>query len=275
MEKTARTKLSERNIHWEETYTERTISFKEMYEDIIGEGSYYRWEGKDADSGDGYFVVLSPANMKKPKARWFTGCRKLPSDWAAGGKYFSEIKEAMKYANETWGVPIPSDFKWGYDSGDLKGIGDKMDEWREESKVEAGMENKMIKLCDFPIQLYKESKGAKNWIKREGYTWFSADQLEMGDKDFEKMEKDIPKLKVAKNIVFNEREYRQTQIEHRYGKAYVGADFYQLFLGIGPEGIYMVVISPYFGRKYEKYGEAKDKIGIFIKPPNYSYPKRN
>jgi len=270
MEKTARTKLSERNMHWEETYTERTISFKEMYKDIIGEGSYYRWEGKDVDSGDEYFVVLSPANMKKPKARWFTGCRKLPSDWAAGGKYFSEIKDAMDYAHETWGVPVPSDFQWGYDSSDLKGIADKMDDWRESATIEAKVNNKMnrvSKLCDFSVCIYKES-GAKEWTNREGYVWFSADQLEMGDKNFEKMAQNNPKLLVARENIQDERKYRQSQIKHRYGEQYANADFYQSFLGVGQEGIFIVAVSPYLGKKYEKYGEAKDKLGVFRKKLN-------
>jgi len=270
MQKTARTKLSERHMHWEETYTERTISFKEMYEDIIGEGSYYRWEGKDLDSGDEYFVVLSPANMKKPKARWFTGCRKLPSDWAAGGKYFSEIKEAMNYANETWGVSVPSDFHWGYDSSDLKGIGNKMDDWREEPRTEANNKNKinkLSKLCEFPIYLHKDS-GAKSWLKRESYIWFSADQLKMGDDKFEKMAEDNPKLLIAKNNVIDERSWRRGKIEHRYGEEYANANFYQSFLGVGPEGLYIVVVSPYLGKVYEKYGEAKDKLGVFRKKLN-------
>ena len=134
MKKIARVKLSERNIHWKETYTENTEKFKEMYKDIVGDGSYFRWEGKDVDSGDGYFVIVGPAKMKTPKASWFAGCRKLPSDWAAGGKYFSEIKEAMNYAHETWGVHVPSDFQWSYDASDLKNIAKKMDKWRGKRK---------------------------------------------------------------------------------------------------------------------------------------------
>jgi hypothetical protein len=127
--------------------------------------------------------------------------------------------------------------------------------------------NRVSKLCDFPVCIYKES-GAKEWTNREGYAWFSADQLEMGDKNFEKMAQNNPKLLVAKENIQDEKKYRQSQIKHRYGEQYANADFYQSFLGIGSEGIFIVAVSPYLGKKYEKYGEAKDKLGVFRKKLN-------
>jgi len=269
MKKTARTKLSERNMHWDETYTENTKKFKEMYEDIIGKGSYFRWEGKDADSGDTYFVIVGPAKMKTPKASWFAGCRKLPSDWAAGGKYFSEMKEAVKYANETWGVPIPSDFKWGYDSSDLKNISDKMEEWREARTAKAkgdGLMNKFSILTEFPIHIYRESMGATPWKTRQGYVWFDADQLVEGDPGFESLVEEKPELSVAKNAALDERAYRRLQISNMYGPEYLQADFYQVFIGHKPdEGTYIISIGPYCGTQF---GEAFDKFGLFKKKLN-------
>lgn len=279
MKKIARTKLSERNMHWEESYTENTAKFKEMYEDIIGEGSYFRWEGKDVESGDEYFAIVGPAKMKTPKASWFAGCRKLPSDWAAGGKYFSEIKEAMNYANETWGIPIPSDFKWSYDSSDLKDIADKMDEWRNESVTEASNhnvnaifkingENKMsnFHFSDFPIYIHKNAMGGPLWKKREGYIWYDADQLAGGSEEFDQMAANTEELQVGKNAALNERDRRRLQISSFYGTEYLNADFYQVFLCYKPdEGMYLVSIGPYCGHTFEK---AFDKFGIFKKKLN-------
>jgi len=269
MEKTARTKLADRNMHWEETYTESTEKYKEMYEDIIGEGSYYRWEGKDVDSGEEYFAIVGPAKIKTPIASWFAGCRKLPADWAAGGKYFSEIKEAMKYANETWGITIPSDFDWGYDSGDLKKISDRMDEWKEKHTTEAKKDIKMGKFStsvEFPIHLYIESKrkiGDIAWERREGNKFFDGEQIIDGDPEFERLIEEKPELAKAKGAILREREKRKGQIKDAYGPEYLNADFYQIFIAHSENwGTHLIVISPYFGTYYP---EALDKFSLFRK----------
>ena len=48
----ARKKLAEKSVSWEEMYTPDTAYFKSMYDDILGEGSYFRFEGKDPETGD-------------------------------------------------------------------------------------------------------------------------------------------------------------------------------------------------------------------------------
>jgi len=126
----ARKKLASRPISWAEMYTEDTAYFKVMYEDVVGSGSYFRYEGTDAETGDEYYVVIGPAKMKSPEARFFAGVRKLPSDFAAGGKYFSSIGEAFKYANETWGIHVPNSLH-DYTAKDIKGLAKSMKEWRE------------------------------------------------------------------------------------------------------------------------------------------------
>lgn len=111
----ARTKLADRNMVWKEAYTPRSLFLKKQFYDIVGPGSYFRFEGRDSDSGDEYYIVVSPAKIHSPNEQFFAGVRKLPADYAAGGVYFSDMKEAMEYATNTWGVAQPSDMRY-YDS---------------------------------------------------------------------------------------------------------------------------------------------------------------
>jgi len=126
----ARTKLADRPIHWEEKYTPDTAYFHAMYEEIVGPSSYFRFVGTDAETGDEYFAVIGPAKMHDPESKFFAGTRKLPSDFAASGMYFSEIMEAIEHSMETWGLPIPNNTVMHYTSSDLKGLGEKMEKWR-------------------------------------------------------------------------------------------------------------------------------------------------
>ncbi len=135
MKKIAKEKLVEKNIRWAETYTDKTQFLKDQYNDIIGVGSYFRFEGEASD-GDRYYCILGPAKVHKPRAKWFAGVRKLPATYSAGGKYFDSMDSAANYAKETWGVPIPKDLK-PYTSAQLFGISSKIDKWkslREENK---------------------------------------------------------------------------------------------------------------------------------------------
>ena len=139
---TARTKLGDRNIHWQEMYTRDTAYFKQMYEDLVGKGCYLRFEGRDADSGDEYFAIVGPGHMHDPEPQFFAGTRKLPSNYSAGGLYFSNIREAMKYAEDTWGLPIPQDANYGWTSKNLRGLSAaKMDGWRDTHTKDSVMEN--------------------------------------------------------------------------------------------------------------------------------------
>jgi hypothetical protein len=134
---TAKTKLAELPITWKEAYTDKTKRLKDMYDDIVGSGSYFRFEGVNRQNGDEYYVVCGPAKVKSPKPMFFSGVRKLPSDFSASGKEFSEMREAIDHAKETWGIDIPSSISY-YDSGDLKGIGAKAKEWRDAHQWEEG-----------------------------------------------------------------------------------------------------------------------------------------
>jgi hypothetical protein len=106
---------------------------------------------------------------------FFAGVRKLPSDYAAYGEYFSEIKEAFKYAHDTWGTPMPSEIN-NYDSSDLKGIAKKVKEWKELRKMEASSEKStLIK------EAMSRFEGAIDWIKRTGYTWLNIRKIMAGE----------------------------------------------------------------------------------------------
>ena len=164
----ARTKLGDRNIHWREMYTRDTAYFKQMYEDLVGKGCYFRFEGRDADSGDEYFAIIGPGHMHDPEPQFFAGTRKLPSDYSAGGLYFSNIREAMMYAEDTWGLPIPQDANYGWTSRNLRGLSvNKMDNWRDthtkdsvmknfQGPIREGTEDKIEDVAqDFPVRLVK------------------------------------------------------------------------------------------------------------------------
>jgi hypothetical protein len=125
----ARKKLVEKGIDWKEVYTDKTAFLKEQFEAVLGPGSYFRFEGKDHVDGDEYYVIISPARVHKPIAKFFAGVRKLPATYSAGGKYFDSMDAAAHYANETWGVPFPRTLK-AYTSGELHGIASRIDEWK-------------------------------------------------------------------------------------------------------------------------------------------------
>ena len=98
----AKEKLVEKDIDWKEAYTEKTSFLKEQFEEVVGDGSYFRFEGTDRTSGDQYYCILGPAKVHKPKAKFFAGVRKLPATFSAGGKYFDSMDSAAQYAKETW-----------------------------------------------------------------------------------------------------------------------------------------------------------------------------
>ena len=131
---TAREKLVEKNIKWGETYTEKTQFLKDQFEDIVGPGSYFRFEGEDKASGDRYYCIIGPAKIHKPRAKFFAGVRKLPATFSAGGKYFDSMDGAAKYAKETWGIPIPKTLK-PYTGSALYGISEKVNKWKKQKEA--------------------------------------------------------------------------------------------------------------------------------------------
>lgn len=169
----AKKKLAELPITWKEAYTDRTSFLREQFEDVIGPGSYFRWEGRNSETGDEYYVVVSPANIRKPKAMFFAGVRKLPSDYAAYGEEFSEIKEAVKYAAETWGTPIPANMRH-YDSSDLKGLSKRIKDWKEARDTEDAEGTREAKsVWDIMKEGMARRPGDENWENREGYIWLN------------------------------------------------------------------------------------------------------
>jgi hypothetical protein len=129
IQKISKKKLIEKNIGWHESYTEKTEYLKKQFEDVIGPGSYFRFEG-DSNDGDSYYCIVGPANIHEPRAKFFAGVRKLPATYSAGGKYFDSLDRAIEYARTTWGVPRPKELR-PYTSSQLFGISQKIDEWKK------------------------------------------------------------------------------------------------------------------------------------------------
>ena len=138
MQREAKEKLKEKNIRWTEGYTDKTAFLKEQFEAVIGPGSYFRFEGLNRDNGDEYYVIIGPANIHKPRAKFFAGVRKLPAEYSAAGLYFDSMDRAAEYARETWGVMPPDELR-PYTSGQLHGIAGKIEKWKKER--EAAEEN--------------------------------------------------------------------------------------------------------------------------------------
>lgn len=130
----AKEKLAEKHISWSEKYTDKTAFLKHQFKDIIGPGSYFRFEGK-APEGEEYYCIIGPAKVHAPRAKFFAGVRKLPATYSAGGKYFDSMDSAATYARETWGVPTPRELK-PYTSAQLYGISQKVTDWK--AKYDAG-----------------------------------------------------------------------------------------------------------------------------------------
>lgn len=136
----ARQKLIEKHITWHEKYTDKTDFLKRQFEDVIGPGSYFRFEGKSPE-GDEYYCIIGPAKVHAPRAKFFAGVRKLPATYSAGGKYFDSMDSAASYARETWGVPTPSNLK-PYTSAQLYGISKKVLEWKADYEKDQDKEDK-------------------------------------------------------------------------------------------------------------------------------------
>jgi len=132
MLKLARQKLVEKHINWEEVYTQKTKFLKDMFEEVVGQGSYFRFEG-ESDENVWYYCIIGPARVHHPRAKFFAGVRRLPATFSAGGKYFDSMDGAARYAKETWGVDTPRALR-PYTSAQLFGIGKKVEKWKENNE---------------------------------------------------------------------------------------------------------------------------------------------
>ena len=140
MKREARQKLAEKNIGWQQVYTQKTQFLKDMFEDVVGSGSYFRFEG-ESEEGIWYFAIIGPARVHHPRAKFFAGVRRLPATYSAGGKYFDSLSSAAEYAKETWGVETPKELK-PYTSSQLFGIASKVTAWKKKHEEEQDDEDK-------------------------------------------------------------------------------------------------------------------------------------
>ena len=181
MYKESREKLVEKNISWHEEYTDKTQFLKEQFHDVVGPGSYFRFEGR-APNGDGYYCIIGPAKVHHPRAKFFAGVRKLPATYSAGGKYFDSLDTAAKYAKETWGVPTPKELV-PYTSRQLWGISQKVNDWKEKREEEESKGKKPDKdkkknkkeneVTKYLKNKYKANKGMKIKDLGDGMTEIS------------------------------------------------------------------------------------------------------
>lgn len=101
------TPIKDRGIRWEESYSDKSLYLKKQFEDQVGPGSYFRWEGHDSTSGSDYYAVVTPGFSKNHGYHFFAALRKIPADHGASGKKFKTQAEALSYAYDTWRVPPP------------------------------------------------------------------------------------------------------------------------------------------------------------------------
>lgn len=287
----AKTKLADRPVVWREEYTKRALFLKRQFHEILGPGSYYRWEGHDTDTDDDYFVVVGPAKVHSPEAAYFAGVRKLPADYAAGGLYFSDMKEAMDYASETWGVTHPKGIRY-YDSTDLKGISEKIKEWKDAieenergeeflrewlKEIQSGEGESMSEQTETqPVAYFYQQSDTypffmkvamPEWLRhRTGFRWWDIDEIASGsDADFNLMAETEPSLQAAKDFAMDQRTKRRIGIARMYGSEYVEADFYKIWLvHRGDMGTYLISVGPYtpLGGN-SSFEDAFDKFGVF------------
>jgi len=281
MKKQARQKLKEKQIDWEQVYTDKTLFLKEQFEDVVGPGSYFRFEG-EANDGDKYYCIIGPAKVHDPRAKFFAGVRKLPATYSAGGKYFDSMDAAASYALETWGVPTPKSLK-PYTSAQLYGISDKIKKWKaereekeddkeetEESKKESQMKFnlKLLKtsMSQEADKITKEAMGYTNQRNREDYTWWNMDDLGRNpdaDPQFAEALETEPTLRNA----FNEAQIFQNKMTayfaHQYGlNPRAIGQIYKMFFGYHPVyGAYYCSIGPYKGPK----AEGENRFSYFTK----------
>jgi len=107
----SRKRLADRHIGWKQRYREKSKDMKRKFDTILP-GSYFRWEGKDYESGHWYYIIVAPSVSERFGKAFFAGQKKLPRNprkktYSPSGKYFSTLREALRHAHEYWGTPVP------------------------------------------------------------------------------------------------------------------------------------------------------------------------
>lgn len=121
--------IKDRGISWQETYREKSKTLKKRFDEEIGYGSYYRWEGHDYTTNSDYYVVVGPTVQKSLGKCFFAGIKKLPWDWklhktkvySPSGKYFTNIVSALSHASRKWNIQFPKN-QTNYDKNILQPI---------------------------------------------------------------------------------------------------------------------------------------------------------
>lgn len=266
MKKNARRKLVEQNIDWEQAYTEKTEFLKRQFEDVVGPGSYFRFEG-EAPDGDRYYCIVGPAKVHAPRAKFFAGVRKLPATYSAGGKYFDSLDSAAKYAKETWGVPIPKDLR-PYTSGQLHDISRKVKEWKEQNEQDekitkddneksshnnTGHINKESKEKKFSMEnkFNLREALARPRVMQGALTWISIEEAEQGIN--ETWNQILESSQTYWNAFVETKQRRNSCINtfrKRYGlSTREASQLVHAYLGYNPsvsQGVYGLTIGPYY-----------------------------
>ena len=245
IKKLARRKLADKSVSWEEIYTPDTAYFKAMYDDILGEGSYFRFEGKDSETGDWHMVVVAPAKMHDPESQFFAGQRKLPSTYSASGEYFSDLKQALNHADNNWGVSFPSDANLALSSKDLKGIKEKADEWRKENKKEdvvAKFDKNITdpktdpKSASSKGSFIKLSMAEKKFRNRPSYRYFDLDELDKAmPADWDAVVAAWPNISVELEYARGLRKNIRDELISRYGQMGANPEMHKMYLANCPE----------------------------------------
>ena len=284
--KIARKKLAEKAVSWEEVYTPDTAYFKEMYDEVVGKGSYFRFEGKDPETGDWHMVIVGPAKMKDPEAKFFSGQRKLPSTYSASGEYFSDLKGALNHASNNWGVQIPSDANLGLTEANLKGLGDKLEKWREDNSKE-DVVAKFRKTITDPKNdprsassdgFQKTAMGAVPFYRRQPSRYFDIDSLDHGyPPDWEQIVASWPDVVAELEYARGFRNDLRKKLMDLYGDQGAQQDMHKVWLAINPQldphgepyGSHLLSVGPYLGTKF-KY--AANKFGSFTQKLTVTHP---
>ncbi|MFA5312104.1 MAG: hypothetical protein WC375_02155 [Methanomassiliicoccales archaeon] len=279
----AKEKLVEKDIDWKETYTEKTEFLRKQFTDVVGPGSYFRFEGEAKDTGDRYYCIVGPAKVNDPKAKFFAGVRKLPATYSAGGKYFDSMDRAFEYASNTWGIPKPKTLK-PYTSAQLYGISEKIEVWKKNRENNENKESDKnddtdkiqkktsvgeLHMGSFNLAQFQKIAMGYEWMEnREQYRWWDYDQLKsvqnagQGDPDWDAaVESDSSLEEVLREVDWEMRKKkRELRIKYKITNEVINQQF-KAYIGYHASyGAYILFIGPYIG----EIPDYKYRYGYFV-----------